>query len=97
MRNPGKNLLVKPIKLTTEICNEICNKINNDFSTLDPKINYTIEIIKKSEQDSNRIEVRIHDREFILSPFFADYLITTQIHYLWSKQYYDVTFIYTPN
>ena len=95
MAKPTKNLFMKPIIMTTEICNEVVTKINQDFSELDPPINYDIEIRKKNEND-NRIEVKIHDQEFILSPYFTEYLVNLQMKYLWPKQIYDVVFYYEP-
>jgi len=93
MIRPTKNLYMEPIALNEENSKEIITKISNDLDDLEPKIFYTINLLKKT-MNSFYIEIDVNDKEFLLSPYFEQYLVDLQNKYLWPKQVYDVIFMY---
>jgi len=89
----GKNININPRKITIDNSKDIITKISTDLNDFDPPIDYTVELLMKNVKDYY-IEVQIHNKEFMLSPAFEQYLVTIQSNYLWTKQIYDVNFIY---
>ena len=62
--------------------------INSELSNLDPPIEY------ESVITPTNIKYNIYDKEFILSSYFIQWLVTIQADYLWPKNIYNVIFLY---
>ena len=91
--NPSPNNNIHNRQLTDELINTITNKIKLDFDNLDPKVEYEIQVLSTNGKNKY-IEVDIYDREFMVSPYFTQYLIDIQEKFLWPLGVYNTLFIY---
>ena len=74
------------------IIDEAINYIRNQLDILaDPR-----PIVYETIITPTMIKFLIHDQEFVLSPYFSSWLIEIQANYLWTKNIYNVIFMYDP-